>query len=334
MKQFLTDLIHHRTLSRADAHRVLVDLASGKYNPSQISAFMTVYMMRNIVLAELEGFCDAMLELCLPVQFEEPVMDLCGTGGDGKNTFNISTLSAFVVAAAGQPVAKHGNYGVSSACGSSNVLEYFGFRFTNDADHLKRSLAQANICFLHAPLFHPAMKNVAPIRKELGVKTFFNMLGPMVNPARPARQMVGVFSLELARQYGYLYQQTSKSFAIAHGVDGYDEVSLTGDVKIFSNGGEYVWEPGELGFQKLLPPQIAGGNTVEESARIFLDVLEGRGSSAQQDVVIANASLALWVADQNQPLADHRDRAAQALFSGGAARSFRALMDVNHKQMA
>ncbi len=186
---------------------MLVDLASGKFNPSQTSAFMTVYMMRGITVDELAGFRDAMLELCIPVKFDEPVMDLCGTGGDAKNTFNISTLSSFVVAAAGQPVAKHGNYGVSSLSGSSNILEYFGYKFTNDKDELKRSLDRANICFMHAPLFHPAMKNVAPIRKELGVKTFFNMLGPMVNPASPKRQLVGVFNLELARQYDYLYQQ-------------------------------------------------------------------------------------------------------------------------------
>lgn len=331
MKQLLTDLIHHQTLRQEEARQVLVDLATGKYNPSQISAFMTVYMMRNITLPELKGFRDAMLELCIAIQFDEPVMDVCGTGGDGKNTFNISTLASFVVAAAGQPVAKHGNYGVSSACGSSNVLEYFGYKFSNDADRLRRSMARANICFMHAPLFHPAMKNVAPIRKELGVKTFFNMLGPMVNPAFPTRQFVGVFSLELARQYGYLYQQTGKSFAIVHAVDGYDEVSLTGGVKLFSNRGEYLWEPGDLGFRKIQPKQIAGGQTVENSARTFLDVLEGRGSAAQNDVVIANASLALWAADQSQPVEAARHRSEEALRSGGALRCFRLMLEVNQE---
>lgn len=212
MKQILTELIEHRSLTKETAHRVLVDLAQGKFNLSQTAAFMTVYMMRSITVDELQGFRDAMLELCVEARFDQPVMDVCGTGGDGKNTINLSTLSSFVVAAAGQPVAKHGNYGVSSACGSSNLLEYFGYKFTNDHDELKRSLDRSNICFMHAPLFHPAMKNVAPIRKELGVKTFFNMLGPMVNPAFPTRQLVGVFSLELARQYGYLYQQSGKDF--------------------------------------------------------------------------------------------------------------------------
>src|ERR1051325_10004176 len=238
MKQILNELIDHRSLSRETAHQVLVDLASGKYNQSQTVAFMTIYMMRSITIDELQGFRDAMLELCIPVKFDAPVMDVCGTGGDGKNTFNISTLSSFVVAAAGQPVAKHGNYGVSSSCGSSNLLEYFGYKFTNDVDELKRCLDRANICFMHAPLFHPAMKNVAPIRKELGVKTFFNMLGPMVNPAFPKKQLVGVFNLELARQYGYLYQQSEKEFLILHSLGGYDEVSLTGPFKYFYNGGE------------------------------------------------------------------------------------------------
>lgn len=331
MKHLLSDLINHQTLTKEGAKAVLVDLANGKYNPSQTSAFMTVYMMRNITLAELEGFRDAMLELCVPMHFEEPVMDVCGTGGDGKNTFNISTLASFVVAAAGQPVAKHGNYGVSSACGSSNVLEYFGYRFTNEPDQLKRSIAKANICFMHAPLFHPAMKNVAPIRKELGVKTFFNMLGPMVNPAFPSRQLVGVFSLELARQYGYLYQQTAKSFAILHSVDGYDEISLTGEVKVFSNEGERVWGPPDLDLPKLRYEEIAGGDTVAESARIFIDVLEGRGTGAQNAVVIANAAVALWAANQSLPYTQACSNAWEALTSGAALRSFKLLLEVNRE---
>src|SRR5690348_9339294 len=252
MKEILNELIDHRSLTKESAKKVLVDLASGKYNPSQTTAFMTVYMMRSITVDELQGFRDAMLELCVPAKFDQPVMDVCGTGGDGMNTFNISTLSSFVVAAAGQPVAKHGNYGVSSACGSSNLLEFFGYKFTNDLDKLRRSLDRANICFMHAPLFHPAMRNVAPIRKELGVKTFFNMIGPMANPALPTRQLVGVFSLELARQYGYLYQNTDKRFLILHSLDGYDEVSLTGPFKYFFNGGEKMLEPADLGQPRLV----------------------------------------------------------------------------------
>lgn len=329
MKQILNELIDHRSLTKESAKRVLVELASGKFNPSQMSAFMTVYMMRSITVDELMGFRDAMLELCVAVKFEQPVMDVCGTGGDGKNTFNMSTLSSFVVAAAGQPVAKHGNYGVSSACGSSNLLEFFGYKFTNNLDALRQSLDRANICFMHAPMFHPAMKNIAPIRKELGVKTFFNMLGPMVNPAFPTRQLVGVFSLELARQYGYLYQDTDKDFVILHSLDGYDEVSLTGPFKYFFNGGESVLEPKDLGLPRLLHEDILGGNTVEESASVFLSVLEGKGTQAQNAAIIANAGMALYAGNQKGGLLNAMDKAKESLLSGKALQCFRKLMEVN-----
>ncbi|QLH31079.1 MAG: anthranilate phosphoribosyltransferase [Cyclobacteriaceae bacterium] len=327
MKQILTELIEHRSLTKATAHKVLVDLAQGKFNLSQTAAFMTVYMMRSITVEELQGFRDAMLDLCVPARFDLPVMDVCGTGGDGKNTINLSTLSSFVVAAAGQPVAKHGNYGVSSACGSSNLLEYFGYKFTNDHDELKRSLDKSNICFMHAPLFHPAMKNVAPIRKELGVKTFFNMLGPMVNPAFPTRQLVGVFSLELARQYGYLYQQSDKHFLILHSLDGYDEVSLTGAFKYFYNGGERLAQPADLGLPSVTYEEIKGGATVEESARIFMNVLENKGTIPQQSAVIANAAMALYCADEKGGLANAVYRATEALQSGKALLAFKRLME-------
>lgn len=327
MKHILNELMDHRSLSKETARQVLVELTSGKYNPSQTTAFMTVYMMRSITVDELQGFRDAMLELCIPARFDHPVMDVCGTGGDGKNTFNMSTLSSFVVAAAGQPVAKHGNYGVSSACGSSNLLEYFGYKFTNDIDELKRSLDRANICFMHAPLFHPAMKNVAPIRKELGVKTFFNMLGPMVNPSFPKRQLVGVFSLELARQYGYLYQNTDKDFVILHSLEGYDEVSLTGPFKFFYNGGERIAEPRELGLPNLKYDDIKGGNTVEESAKVFMNILEGKGTAAQNAAVIANAGMAIFAGHQSDGMQRAVDRAREALESGQALQAFKKLLN-------
>lgn len=329
MKEIFNELIDHRSLTKDTARKVLVELASGKYNPSQMAAFMTVYMMRSITVDELQGFRDAMLELCVPAKFDQPVMDVCGTGGDGKNTFNISTLSSFVVAAAGQPVAKHGNYGVSSACGSSNLLEFFGYKFTNDMDKLRQSLDRANICFMHAPLFHPAMRNVAPIRKELGVKTFFNMIGPMANPALPTRQLVGVFSLELARQYGYLYQNTDKQFLILHSLDGYDEVSLTGAFKYFSNGGEKVLEPADLKLPSLRYEDIRGGETVEESAKVFMRILEGQGTPAQQAAVVANAGMALYAADQGAGLPSALSRAEGALKGGKALKAFKALMEMN-----
>src|SRR5687768_4766134 len=327
MKAILNELIDHRSLTKDTARQVLVDLASGKYNLPQATAFMTVYMMRSITVDELQGFRDAMLELCLPAKFDLPVMDVCGTGGDGKNTFNISTLSSFVVAAAGQPVAKHGNYGVSSACGSSNVMEYFGYKFTNNIDELKRSLDRANICFMHAPLFHPAMKNVAPIRKELGVKTFFNMLGPMVNPSFPKRQLVGVFSLELARQYGYLYQNTDKDFVILHSLDGYDEVSLTGPFKFFYNGGEKIADPRDIGMPQLTYVDIKGGDTVEESAAVFMSVLQGKGTQAQNSAVIANAGMSLYCGHQKEGIPKAMERAKEALESGKALEAFKKLIN-------
>lgn len=327
MRTVLNELIDHQSLTKEEARQVLIELTSGKYNPSQMASFITVYMMRNITVDELQGFRDAMLELCIPARFDQPVMDVCGTGGDGKNTFNISTLSSFVVAAAGQPVAKHGNYGVSSACGSSNVLEYFGYTFTNNIDELKRSLDRANICFMHAPLFHPALKNVAPIRKELGVKTFFNMLGPMVNPAFPSRQLVGVFSLELARKYGYLYQQSDKQFVILHSLDGYDEISLTGAFKYFYNNGEQLADAADLGLPKLTYEEIGGGDSVAESAKIFMDVLEGRGTNAQNAAVIANAGMALYCADQKAGLLKAVAKAKESLESGKALASFKKLIN-------
>jgi anthranilate phosphoribosyltransferase len=286
-----------------------------------------VYMMRNITVDELQGFRDAMLEQCIAVKFDQPVMDVCGTGGDGKNTFNISTLSSFVVAAAGQPVAKHGNYGVSSACGSSNVLEYFGYKFTNNIDELKRSLDRSNICFMHAPLFHPALKNVAPIRKELGVKTFFNMLGPMVNPAFPKLQLVGVFNLELARKYGYLYQNSDKQFVILHALDGYDEISLTGAFKYFYNEGEQIAEPSDLGLPLVKYEDIGGGDTVEDSAKIFIRILEGKGTLAQNSAVIANAGMALYCADQKNGVLNAVAKAKETLESGKALGAFKNLLN-------
>ncbi|TRX62057.1 anthranilate phosphoribosyltransferase [Fulvivirga sp. M361] len=327
MKEILNQLIEHKTLDRELSKAVLMDLAQGKYNQSQVASFLTIFMMRSITVDELEGFRDAMLELCLPLEIDEyNAIDLCGTGGDGKDTFNISTLSSFVVAGAGQAVAKHGNNGVSSVCGSSNLLAHFGYQFTNDKDALKQSLDEANICFLHAPLFHPAMKNVAPIRKELGVKTFFNMLGPMVNPSFPRKQLVGVFSLELARLYGYLYQQTDKDFVILHSLDGYDEISLTGDFKMISNTGEQILGPAALGTGTLDASKIHGGETVEDSAKIFEAVLKGNGTDEQKAVVVANAGMALYCANQEAGLETALSRAEESLDSGKALQAFKNMI--------
>lgn len=329
MKETLNRLINHEILSKDDAKQILVNMAKGEYNTSQIAAFLTVYMMRSVTIDELEGFRDALLELCLAVDLAayDPV-DLCGTGGDGKDTFNISTLASFVAAGAGLKVTKHGNYGVSSKCGSSNVMEFLGIRFSNEADYLKRCIEESGICILHAPLFHPAMKNVAPIRKELAVKTFFNMLGPMVNPAFPKNQLVGVFNLELARMYGYLYQNTDKKFTILHSLDGYDEISLTGATKTISNKKEGILEPADFGLTPLKAAEISGGENVADSAQIFINILQGKGSDAQNQVVCANAGVAIATVREISPK-DGYEQAMESLKSGKALDVLKKLQELS-----
>lgn len=329
MKEILNRLINNQTLSREEAKEVLTGLATGQYNNSQVASFLTVYLMRAIQVQELEGFRDAMLELCNSVDLEGyDAIDVCGTGGDGKNTFNISTISSFIVAGSGVNVAKHGNYGVSSVSGSSNVLEHLGVKFSDDADQMKRSIDGSGICFMHAPLFHPAMKNVGPIRRELGIKTFFNMLGPMVNPSFPPNQLVGVFSLELARLYGYLYQNTDKNFSIVHSLDGYDEVSLTGEFKLISNQIEELISPEQLGFETLSQEQLHGGETVEAAAEIFNAILGGSGTEAQNNAVLSNAGLAISTVKQST-IVDGISEAKESLKSGKALESFKNFLRIN-----
>ncbi|WP_031427852.1 anthranilate phosphoribosyltransferase [Flavimarina sp. Hel_I_48] len=331
MKHILNRLINHEQLDKQEAREVLVNISEGKYNPSQIASFMTVYMMRSVSIGELEGFRDALLDLCLAVDFEGyNSIDLCGTGGDGKNTFNISTLSSFVTAGAGVNVTKHGNYGVSSVSGSSNVMEHLGISFSSDKDFLKRCLDEAGICVLHAPLFHPAMKNVAPIRRDLAVKTFFNMLGPMVNPAFPENQLVGVFNLELARMYGYLYQKGDKNFTILHALDGYDEIALTGKTKAITNNSERMLSPEDFGVTEIEEEAIYGGESVKESAEIFMKVISGKGSEAQNNVVSANAGMAIATVKKLEPKAGF-ELAKETLLSGKALEKLNTLIPLAPK---
>tara|TARA_B100001109_G_scaffold25128_2_gene18587 strand:+ start:1685 stop:2674 length:990 start_codon:yes stop_codon:yes gene_type:complete len=328
MKDILTELINHKTLTRDVAKNTLLEISTGKKNISQVSAFLTIFMMRNITVDELEGFRDALLELCIPVDLSDfNTIDLCGTGGDSKNTFNISTTSAFVTAGAGIKVAKHGNYGVSSSCGSSNVLEYLGIKFSNNNSFLKKCVEESGICILHAPLFHPAMKNVAPIRKELGLKTFFNMLGPLVNPSNPNNQMVGVYNLELARLYSSILQKTKKNFSIIHSVDGYDEISLTDDVKLFTNNNEQILRPSSFGFKKIEPNSISGGETVSESAEIFMSILSNSSSKEQKNVVAINSGLAISTAT-GLSIEDGINKAKESIESGNAKKVFESLKKI------
>ncbi|MGB1445235.1 MAG: anthranilate phosphoribosyltransferase [Flavobacteriaceae bacterium] len=329
MKTLLNRLTQHEQLSKEEARQVIINIADGQYNPVQIASFLTVYMMRSISLEELEGFRKALLELCIAIDLSDfDTIDLCGTGGDGKDTFNISTLSSFVTAGAGIKVTKHGNYGVSSGCGSSNVLEALGIKFSNEQDFLKRCVDQAGICILHAPLFHPAMKNVAPVRRDLGVKTFFNMLGPLVNPAFPKNQLTGVFNLELARLYHYLFQKTETNFTVLYALDGYDEISLTGATKAFSQNSERVLTPQDFGVLPLAANEIAGGDSVESSAAIFMNVIQNKGTQAQTQVVCANAGMAIATALNLTPM-EGFEKAKESLESGNALSALQKLQNLS-----
>jgi len=329
MKNILNKLINHEVLSKEESKNVLINISNGNYNPSQISAFLTVFMMRSITIEELSGFREALLELCIRVDLSAyNTIDLCGTGGDGKDTFNISTLASFVAAGAGIKVAKHGNYGVSSISGSSNVMEKMGIKFSNDTSFLEKSIDQAGICVLHAPLFHPAMKNVGPIRKELAVKTFFNMLGPMVNPSFPKNQLVGVFNLELARMYAYLYQNTDVNFTILHSLDGYDEISLTGATKMITSRMEGMINPEDFGVRLLSQTEIEGGKTIEESADMFVNIISGKGTAAQNDVVCANAAMAIATVTKCSPL-EGFELAKESLFSGKGHQALKTLQELS-----
>lgn len=327
MRKTLQYLFEYKTLSREQAREVLLNMSRGQYNDSEMTALITVFLMRSITIEELQGFRDALLELCIKMDTKGyEVMDIVGTGGDGKNTFNISTLSCFIVAGAGQKVVKHGNYGASSISGASNVMEQLGYRFKNDNDRLLKELEAANICFLHAPLFHPALKIVAPIRKNLGVRTFFNMLGPMVNPAAPAYQLVGVYNLEMARIYNYLLQLSGNTFTIIHSLDGYDEISLTNDTKVITNEGEKVMTPEQLGKRMVLPQDIYGGNSVDEAAKIFTTIIKGEGSWAQNAVVLANAAMSLNCTGQYNSYEEAYNAAVNSLESGKAYKALQTLI--------
>ncbi|NMH26812.1 anthranilate phosphoribosyltransferase [Flavobacterium silvaticum] len=329
MKQVLNKLIRYESLSKSEAYDALSQISKGDVAPAQVAAFLTVFMMRPITVDELSGFRSALLDFCIQTDLSDfDPIDLCGTGGDGKDTFNISTLASFVTAGCGIPVAKHGNYGVTSTCGSSNVLEELGIRFSNDKDFLRRSLDEAGICIMHAPLFHPAMKHVGPIRRELGVPTFFNMLGPLVNPAFVKNQVSGVFNLELARKYHYLFQQTDMNYSVIHGLDGYDEISLTGDWKLLSADEEKVFSPTHFSTETLHPDQIGNGKTIKDASRIFTSVLENKSTKAQSDVVCANAAPGISLM-KDISLTDAFQLAKESLTSGKALKSFQKLQHIS-----
>ncbi|HFX18276.1 MAG TPA: anthranilate phosphoribosyltransferase [Flavobacteriales bacterium] len=327
MKKILEQLFQHQYLSKQQAENVIKEMAKGQLPEAQIAAFLTVFNMRPISLQELKGFRKALLDLAVPVNLStRDTVDMCGTGGDGKNTFNISTLSAFIVAGAGYKVTKHGNYGVSSVSGSSNVLEQLGYQFTNDENILQQQLDTANITFLHAPKFHPAMAAVGPARRGMGMKTFFNMLGPIVNPAKPKYQLAGVFNLALARLYQYLFQdEADKKFAVIYGLSGYDEISLTDDFVVKTQKGERLLAPEDLGLNRIKSEDIHGGHTVEEAVEIFKTIISGKGSKAQNDVVCANAAMAINLFKPETDFKTCFDEAQAALLEGKALKSLQLI---------
>ncbi|RPG64016.1 MAG: anthranilate phosphoribosyltransferase [Flammeovirgaceae bacterium TMED290] len=328
MKNLLKDLYNHKIMSKEESRAALISLTDGSANSSQISSFLTVFLLRDITSEELDGFREAMIELSFDVDIDgDELIDLCGTGGDGKDTFNISTISSFVVAGSGIKVAKHGNYGVSSTCGSSNIISHLGHEFSNDVSSLKYSLDKSNLCFLHAPLFHPSLKNISPVRIELGVKTFFNMLGPMVNPIQPKSQLVGVFNSNIFSLYSHIYSKTNKSYCIVHSIDGYDEVSLTGSFKLFTNNQDLMLEPKDLGFNIIDSFKLSGGKNIKESSKIFLDILKNKGTSEQVDAVLANSGLAIYCAKKLNSIKDGIDIARESLESGKAYNCFKLFIE-------
>ncbi len=327
MKAILEKLISHQTLSYQEAKEALLNIADQQYNEVQLASFVTIYQMRAISIPELEGFRDALLELSIPFSLDgQTTIDIVGTGGDGKNTFNISTTSAVVVAGAGYKVTKHGSYGVSSSVGSSDVLIALGYEFTNDTSVLKKQLDEANICFLHAPLFHPAMKAVVGVRKQLKMRTFFNMLGPLVNPIQPSHQLLGTFSLELSRMYHYMMQRTNRAYTIVYALDGYDELSLTGQAKIRQRSSEGILEASHFGLSTLKKSDLYGGETAQEAKDIFLSILQNTSTEAQKNVVCANAALAIQTLCPKKSLLDCVAEARQSIESGKANTVFKKLL--------
>jgi anthranilate phosphoribosyltransferase len=322
----LRTLFTGERLNHESAREVFLEVLSGKLPAAQIAAFLTVFQTRPVSLDELEGFQKAMLERAITIDFGTvEILDLCGTGGDHKNTFNVSTLAAFVVAACGVPVAKHGNYGSSSHCGSSNVLEALGFTFSPSLDLLRDDLEKHNLCFIHAPLFHPALKVLAPVRKELGFRTIFNLLGPLANPARPRRQLIGVTDQKTANIYSGILRRQGLHFSVVFSADGYDEISLTGAWKVASTSADTAYQPEDLGFPRVEPALLAIGPHISDATKAFLNILQNKADRLQSEVIIANAGFAVAVARPEISLENCIQMAREALHSGRAFQIFKEM---------
>ena len=330
MKHILQKLLDYHYLTRDESRGLLLAIVNGEVPEAQLSAIITVFLMRSISVDEVLGFREALMEMRTRIDLSDyKAIDIVGTGGDGKNTFNISTTASFIVAGAGYPVVKHGNYGATSVSGSSNAMEQQGIKFTTSEDVLRKSLDQASIAYLHAPLFSPALKAVASTRKSLGVRTFFNVLGPLVNPIEPEYQLLGVYSLSLSRLYRYIYQANNKKFSIVHSMDGYDEISLTDDFKVISNYGEHFYQPEELGFERIKESDIYGGKTIKEAVSIFNNVLSGTATNAQTNVAMLNAAFAIQLIEESKPIEECIDIARESIYSKNALKSLNRFIEIN-----
>lgn len=328
-KSTIEQIMHGYHLSAEEAFSVMSNMGDGAYNEGQNTALIIALSSRDLSLEEITGFRNALLGLSVKTSITSyNAIDLCGTGGDEKNTFNISTLASFVVAAAGYKVAKHGNYGVSSVSGSSNVLEKLGYNFSSDSSKLEKELNELNICFLHAPLFHPALKNVSGVRKQLGIKTIFNSLGPLVNPARTQKQFVGVYNLKLARLYHYLLQQDKKDYVVVHALDGYDEISLTSPVQYYSSAGEQLLQPTDFGLPTNTQQQLYGGETIDDALAIFKKVIANQGTAAQTNAVLANAAAGIQCFENNKSLPECVAIAKEAMANGKANQLLIKLLEI------
>ena len=330
MKTILTRLFNHEELTAEESKQILLNISWEMYSEAQIAALLTVFQMRSITVDELAGFREALMEARIPIDFApyRPI-DIVGTGGDGKNTFNISTCASFVVAGAGYKVAKHGNYGATSVSGASNVIEQHDVRFTNNPDILKRSMEECNIAYLHAQLFNPAMKFVGPVRKALGVRTLFNLLGPLVNPCQPAYQLLGVADLAQMRLYTNVFYRLGIDFAVVNSLDNYDEISLTDEFKVMTRHYERIYRPQTLGFSAVHPEELSGGACKEDAARIFDNILNNRAEAAQTQCVIVNAAFAIQVMEPEKKIEECIAIARESLESGRALKTLKKFIEIN-----
>ena len=330
MKEILSRLFNHEELTSAEARQILLNITREMYPEAQIAALINAFQMRGITVDELIGFREELMETRIPVDFNSyrPI-DIVGTGGDGKNTFNISTCACFVVAGAGYKVAKHGNYGATSVSGASNVIEQHGIRFTNNADTLKRSMDRCNIAYLHAQLFNPAMKFVGPVRKALGVRTLFNLLGPLVNPCRLAYQLLGVADLAQMRLYTNVFYKLGIDFAVVNSLDSYDEISLTDEFKVMTRHYERIYRPQALGFSAARPEELFGGSSKEDAARIFDNILHCRATPSQTQCVVVNAAFAIQVMEPEKEIEECIAIARESLESGKALNTLKTFIEIN-----